>query len=409
MKVLISAYACEPLKGSEPGVGWAWAREMSSCTDLSVMTRANNRKSIEECGESWVRNIHWIYFDLPVWARLWKRGSRGANLYYWLWQCAAFFFIKNIHRAEKFDVIHHATFGRYWVPSWLGLLDAGFVFGPVGGGEDTPPGLTPAGKGKISDLLRSTVRKLSKFDPILRATLHRKRSVAVAATDETRRRLVWDMRPLRTELVPQCALDDTMLAKFGSLPAPQPGRVRIISIGRLVPWKGYHLGLRAFARVVGRFPNASYWLVNDGPEQERLESLAEKLGIAGNVTFFGKLRSLDEVYAKLGAADILLHPALHEAFGNVCLEAMAAGRPVVCLSGGGPGLQITRTVGSAVKTGSEQETVESLADAIIRIGGDPELLASMSEAAKKRAAKFFSWKKNASQMLGIYRSVLLSA
>jgi len=76
----MSAYACEPGKGSEPGVGWNWAREMSRWHDVWMLTRANNRPTIEgalQQGES--AGLHCLYFDLPRWARFWKKGARGIQ------------------------------------------------------------------------------------------------------------------------------------------------------------------------------------------------------------------------------------------------------------------------------------------------------------------------------------------
>jgi glycosyltransferase involved in cell wall biosynthesis len=404
--VLLSAYACEPGRGSEPGVGWAWARELSECVDLSVLTRTNNRDTIEQSGECWVGKVSWIYYDLPRWALWWKRGARGANLYYCLWQIGAYIHVRKIHRRTPFDIIHHATFGRYWVPSWLSLLDAAFVFGPVGGGEDTPSGLRAgfSWAGRVADAVRSVARRLAELDPVLRYSLHRSRSVAVAATEETARKL----RSLgvgRCEIVPQCALDKKQIATFDALPRPKRDRFRVISIGRLVSWKGYHLGIRSFALLSAQFTNAEYWIVNDGPEMERLKSLSNDLGLGEKVKFLGKLPSLTDVYAALGQSDLLLHPALHEAFGNVCLEAMAAGRPVVCLQGGGPGFQVTNSTGLAVPATSESQTVGALAQALSQLARDPERRLAMGIAARKRARDNFVWSTVAEIMLGVYFSV----
>jgi hypothetical protein len=92
MKVLLSAYACEPGKGSEPGVGWSWVRQIARFAEVWVITRANNRGTIEKAlREEPLPNVHWVYFDLPRWARFWKKGQRGVHLYYYLWQVGIYF------------------------------------------------------------------------------------------------------------------------------------------------------------------------------------------------------------------------------------------------------------------------------------------------------------------------------
>jgi glycosyltransferase involved in cell wall biosynthesis len=405
-RVLLSAYACEPGKGSEPGVGWAWARELSQYVTLSVLTRTNNRSVIESSGECWVPKVTWIFYDLPSWAIWWKRGARGANLYYFIWQIGAYMHVRKIHRRTPFDIIHHVTFGRYWMPSWLSLLDAAFVFGPVGGGEDTPSGLRSGASwaGRMADVIRSVAKRMSALNPVLGYSLHRSRSVVVAATDETARKLR-SLGVTHCYIVPQCALDKNQMATFDALPRPERDRFRVISIGRLVSWKGYHLGIRAFAKLADRFPNAEYWIVNDGPEMERLKNLSSDLGVGEKVRFLGKLPALVDVYAALGHSDVLLHPALHEAFGNVCLEAMAASRPVVCLQGGGPGFQVTDLTGIAVPATSEKETVDALAHALSQLAKYPELRLTMGREARKRAREIFVWSTVADIMRRIYGSV----
>src|SRR2546422_9912961 len=90
LKVLISAYACEPDKGSEPEVGWQWALQMSRFHDVTVLTRENNRANIErELPRLTGPKPVFIYFDLaPVLLRM-KKNLRMHRGYYVLWQRAA--------------------------------------------------------------------------------------------------------------------------------------------------------------------------------------------------------------------------------------------------------------------------------------------------------------------------------
>ena len=91
MRVLAFAYACEPGKGSEPGAGWIWSRMLARIGEVWVITRESNRVAIEaalaQVPEK--ENLHFEYVDLPARARFWKRGAKGARLYYLLWQVAA--------------------------------------------------------------------------------------------------------------------------------------------------------------------------------------------------------------------------------------------------------------------------------------------------------------------------------
>ena len=85
LKVLVSAYACEPNRGSESGIGWNWVREISKSCDVWVITRANNRPLIERAlATETLCNTHFVYFDVRRWIGFWKKGQRGVRVYYYL-------------------------------------------------------------------------------------------------------------------------------------------------------------------------------------------------------------------------------------------------------------------------------------------------------------------------------------
>src|SRR6516164_1163816 len=100
LRVLVSAYACEPGMGSEPGIGWNTVRELGQRHEVWVITRANNQAKIESAlASSPMPSVHFVYFDLPKWSRFWKRGSRAVNLYYYLWQLGAYFTARKLMRS----------------------------------------------------------------------------------------------------------------------------------------------------------------------------------------------------------------------------------------------------------------------------------------------------------------------
>jgi hypothetical protein len=143
LKILLSAYACEPGKGSEPGIGWHWALEIARLGhEVHILTRSNNVQAIQR-GLAELDGLRLTVhgYDLPTWARWWKKGMRGVRLYYVLWQWGAYRHARRLHSTLRFDLVHHITFGVFRHPSFMGRLGIPFVFGPIGGGESTPPGL----------------------------------------------------------------------------------------------------------------------------------------------------------------------------------------------------------------------------------------------------------------------------
>lgn len=407
LKVLLSAYACESGKGSEPGVGWGVAREMARFHDVWVITRANNRTAIEaELARNPVPGLNFVYYDLPRWARFWKSGQRGVQLYYYLWQIGAYFVARNLHRRIGFDLIHHVTFVKYWSPSLLALLPVPFIWGPVGGGESAPRAFWRdfSLRGHVYEALRGLARWLGEHDPLVRLTARRS-AVALATTNETAARLR-KLGARNVQVFSEVGLSKEEIAELGKIEGRSGNPVWFISIGRLLHWKGFHLGLRAFAEA--GLAGAEYWIVGDGPERRRLETLARNLGIAERVKFWGTLPR-EETLQKLAECDVLVHPSLHDSGGWVCIEAMAAGKPIICLDLGGPAIQVTNRTGFKVPALAPVQAVSQIAIAIRRLASEPRLRKSMREAGRRRVTDHFEWSKKINYLLQIYEEAQNSA
>jgi glycosyltransferase involved in cell wall biosynthesis len=401
----VSAYACEPEKGSEAAVGWNWVRQSSRFHEVWVITRANNRGSIERAlAKGALPNVHWVYFDLPRWARFWKQGQCGVHAYYYLWQLGAYYVARKLHREVGFDLVHHVTFVNYWMPSFLVLLPVPFVWGPVGGGESAPATFwrSFSFRGKVFELLRDAARRLGETDPSVKVTA-RRAAAALAATHQTEARLqILGCR--NVSQFSQVGLPQDEIRRLDSVPFRQDGPFRLVSVGNLLHWKGFKLGLHAFARFRSRLEASQYWIIGDGPEREALARVAGELGVAGSVKFWGAIPR-QQVLERLRECDVLVHPSLHDSGGWVCLEAMAAARPVVCLDLGGPALQVTEETGIRVPAVSPEQVVTDLSAAIERLAKDPTLRVSMGNAARQRVREHFDWDQKGALMMSLYESV----
>ena len=401
-RVLLSAYACEPAKGSEPGIGWNWMRQISRFADVCVITRESNRAAIEQSPEpAALPNVHFYYFDLPRWARLWKKGGRGLQLYYYLWQIGIARQVRKLHRQFNFDVVHHVTFGTCWFPSPLAFLSVPFIWGPVGGGESAPWSFwrSYSFRGKLHELVRTLGLKRGDWDPLVRSTA-RHATIALATTAQTEERL----RAIgckSIEILPHAALDEEDVRTLHNVPERTAGAFRIFSVGRMLHWKGFHLGLAAFARLHQVFPASEYWIIGEGPEQAGLKKLARKLGVESSVTFFNQI-SRTEVLARIAECDAMLHPTLHDSSGWASVEAMACGRPVVCLDLAGPALQVDPDNGCKVPAITPEQSIRDLASALQMLAGDPEKRLRMGRAARAKVAAELNWPRKADQILAIY-------
>jgi glycosyltransferase involved in cell wall biosynthesis len=373
LRVLITAYACEPALGSEAGIGWNSVEQVSRFHEAWVITRANNRPRIDSFLDGRpLPGVHWVFLDLPRWAMFWKRGPKGARPYYYLWQIAAYRAARRLHAEVGFDLAHHSTFGTYWMPTFLARLNVPFIWGPVGGGESGPRFLyrTMSLRGRLLEIGRDFVRAVAEHDPAVRAAA-RHADVALATTEETAVRLR-RLGSRRVELLSHVALSTPELERLSRLPRRSGEPFRLVSIGRLLHWKGIHLGIEAFAHLRREIPDAEYWIIGEGPERRRLERLARRLNLDGAVRFLGSVRR-EEVFDVLDHCEVLVHPSFHDSGGYVLAEAMAAARPVICLDLGGPGIIVSPESGVKVPARAPDQIVADLAAAMVSLARNPEL------------------------------------
>lgn len=404
MKILLSAYACEPGKGSEPGIGWNWALGLAHAGhEVWVVTRANNRAAIERAlaGEP-EANLRFVFYDLPAWARWWKRGARGMRTYYLLWQWGAYRAARRVCRENRFDLVHHLTFGVFRHPSFMGRLGLPFVFGPVGGGESAPRALrrTFPLRGYLTDLARDLANWLVRIDPLM-ASVYRRAELTLCKTAETLERIPGRYRD-------KCRVYLEVGTDAAAQPPPRRhatvGRFRVLYVGRLLYWKGVHLGLMAFARLLERHPEAHLTIVGGGRDEQWLRALARRLGIAEAVTWISWLER-DAVLHIYPRHDVFLFPSLHDSSGNAVLEALAGGLPVVCLKLGGPGELVDDSCGVRVLPADPAHVVRGLARALLALADEPRLVERMSQSAVRRARVQFSWQCQIARMEALYLMV----
>lgn len=405
-RVLMSAFACEPGRGSEQEVGWRWALEMSRWYDVTVLTQTRNRPGIErELGKGLPggRTLAFEYFQLP--RPVYRLKSRFDPLtwpYYAWWQWAARRAAARLHAQRPFALAHHVTFVSFRVPVWLKRLGVPVVFGPVGGADEAPFYLLSRGFGPgiwCKEVLRNLLTGASRSLMGLLPPLRDGRGICLAATPAMAR--IFDRAGLPNELFPAVGIDP---GPSRDHPMPTAGAPRFLFVGRFHPLKGVHLLLEAFVRAA--IPGARLTLVGSGAQEPRLRRLADRLGVADRLTWTGKLPRA-ELAARYREHDVLVAPSLYESGGLVALEAMAQGLPAVVLDVGGHSLSVVDGCGIKVSTqGSSDEVIDGLAAAMRAYAADPERIGADGNRARQRVASHYGWPRKAEQMLAVYQRLI---
>jgi glycosyltransferase involved in cell wall biosynthesis len=367
------------------------AQVISRQHQVYVLTSATHRPGIEaELAQHPNPNLQVIYLDPLGWVYDWSRQRRfpiDVMLHYYLWQIQAYWVARSLHQQEKFNLAHHVTYVRYSSPSFLSLLPIPFLWGPVGGAEACPKAFLAdlSWKNQLYEGLRALAQQLGEWDPMVRLTA-RNSSVAWAATQDTAVRL-GQMGAPQVQAMSQLCMPMEAIQELSQYACQPYAPMRFISIGRLLHWKGFHLGLQAFARA--NLPGSEYWIVGDGPENAELRELVQQLQIEPQVKFFGGLPR-GEVLQKLAQSAVLVHPSLHDSGGWVCLEAMAMAKPVICLNLGGPATIVPSPAGVKLPAESPQQVIQDLAAAMQQLGSDPSLQQQMGSVGQAAVAEHYS-------------------
>ena len=200
---------------------------------------------------------------------------------------------------------------------------------------------------------------------------------------------------------------------FGPPTVPAPGTsppahetATIALVGRIAAWKGQHIFLHAAALVRDEFPQARFQIIG-APlfgEHEYAQSLRRMvcaLGLTDRVAFLG---FREDVPALLAGADVVVHAStLGEPFGQVVIEGMAAGKPVVATDGGAlPEIVIPGETGLLVPMGD----APALAAALRALLEDPVRAAAMGTAGRRRVRERFTIAHTVRKMESIYEHLL---
>lgn len=404
MKILYSAYTCNPYKGSESGLGWNWAY----CNALLghevwCLTRTFEKQFIEEkLKEIPALKLNFIYIELPLHIKKLHRYLPGVYLKYLLWQHAAYKVAKQKHDEINFDLIHHTAWGSFQLGTELWKLDAPLIFGPVGGGQVAPPEF----KSYFHEHWRSEVNRnrmsnlLLKLNPNTKK-MAKKAALILSTNDETTA-LTKKTGAQRVEFF----LDTGLPADFYPPTCPKRDSLdvmRILWVGRLFARKGLPLVLEALSKVK---PHVKFKLtiVGDGPMAKYVPDWIKDFQLEDKVDWKGRVPWTTVKNAYLHH-DVFMFCSLRDSVAVQLLEAMAYGLPVITLNQHGAKKVVQDNAGIKIEPTTKNETVLELAKAVETMYSDPKLRAEMGSNGYT-FAKTCTWTEKAAQIQKYYMQVV---
>ncbi|MEI7775789.1 MAG: glycosyltransferase family 4 protein [Verrucomicrobiota bacterium] len=409
------AEACNPEWSSVPLVGFSIAKGLAARDelDLTLVSQVRNREALLKNPLSKAVPIHFIdneWVAKPIYQL--GKFLRGGNSLSWTTATAVawpsyMFFEKMLARqfaqrlkGGEFDLIHRITPLTPTFGSPLArLTKTPMLIGPLNGGLPWPKEYPNLVKQEKEWLV--PIRNAYRYLPYYKSTYKHLAGV-IAGSKSAEREIPRYFRGKRY-YIPENGVD---LERFPlHLDEEKPENpFRFVSVGRLVPYKGMDLILKAMTKLTNKH-RCELLIIGDGPERQSLEALSQSLGIAEKVTFRGWIQH-QEIAVELSRSHAFVFPSLREFGGGVVLEAMAMGLPSIVVDYGGPAELVTPESGIMLPMMPGPEMERSLAQAMDTIMADKALRDTMGINARARLLKDFTWDAKAEKLVSIYRDLL---
>ncbi|MBL3656786.1 glycosyltransferase family 4 protein [Fulvivirga sediminis] len=405
--ILITAYAVNPYKGSEDGMGWNGILQVARHNHVIAVTRKNNRPDIEkyikenECCIKDLNSISFLYYDWPKWTRWWKKGPLLSMIYFYMWQLGMPLFLWR--KKAKFDVAHNFNFHNDWSPSFLWLLSKPFVWGPIGHHPKIPKEhLLKYGKSYyLKDRILWVVKNIFwHLDPFLWIT--KKKAIKILCMNSSVAQKL-KLNEFKYEIIPSVAVENPVI-----LSSEHKNKFTVMMAARMVPLKGFDVTIKAFSAFKNSLPvedqeKVNLLLIGSGPQKEKLMKLSDMLDLKDNCTFISWINrdALLKLYQK---ASVFLFPS-HEGAGMVVAEALSFGVPVLCYDNYGPGELVPLSSSLKVTMNGYDSEVDAYRTKLLELYYSSSLMNSESKMAKEHFNNWLHWNVRGNQYKNIYQDL----
>ena len=304
-----------------------------------------------------------------------------------------------IKQGWDFDLVHQINPLAMRYPCPAAGLGIDFIVGPLAGSLETPKGFRSE---SVDDQwfrkLRNIDRTRLRYDPWLRRTFEQSSlNLGVAPYVEE----LLGPKSSRFEIMSEIGLEQTHLHKTAKAHPKEP--LKLLFVGRIIRTKGVIDAIRAVARLK-QPKNVTFDIIGDGDLKKACEQESLKLGLENIVNFHGRIprNEVENWYRK---SDVFLFPSFREPSGNVVVEALSNGLPVITCDNGGPGYVINESCGLLVTPNSPETFPRMLAEAIETLVQSPEKMEALSENALRRAHELFPWPNKIDRLAAFYSQI----
>lgn len=397
-----------------PLVGWSHYRALSEQADVHLVTQQRNREAIARAGLAEGKDFTVIDHESVVGPAyklanlLGGRGGKGWTLRVAAYSLAYPFFERKLWKqlggrikAGEFDVVHQLTplspTSSPTMAKRCAKVGVPFLWGPINGGVPWPKAFDRERRKEREWLTK--VRGITKLSPRYRSVRKHAAALLVGSGDTLRQ--MPDYALDRCLYLPENGIDPARFTARRTRKATDGKPLRLVFLGRLVPYKGCDMALAA-AEPLLRSGRATFDVFGDGPEMAKLKTMTADWP---GVTLHGNVPHA-QLAERLAEMDLLVFPSIREFGGAVVLEAMAVGLPSLIVDYGGPGDLLSPETGWAVPMGDRAGIIAAVRNKLEAIDVDRAAIDHKGAAGITRVAGEFTWQAKASRTVEAYRWVL---
>lgn len=396
--LIVSAYACEPLKGSEPAVGWNWVLQLARRNRVHVITRANNQEVIEaHLPQDISENLVWHYYDTPAFIKRLKKRDKGLYFYNFCWQIGIVNVARRIAQKEHIDYAIHLTFGSIWMPTFLPFLNIPFIWGPMGGGECVPISFLKVmpWKQRIVQYYRYFLNATTLVNPFIVQPAHRAKAILVRTPNT--QRIIPCFYQNKTHVLLETAMDHKIFErqKFNY----EADVVKLVISARLISIKNIPTAIRALSYI----KTNKRWqltIIGSGPDLGIINKEIKHQGY-NNVKIIPSMPR-EEALNLIQESDIFVFPSLKEGGTWALMEAMAIGLPVVCANWAGMAVETNEETAIRLYVSEPKQMEIDMGAALTRLINDSDLRKKIGSAARERIRTLFSWEAKGDFMENLF-------
>jgi glycosyltransferase involved in cell wall biosynthesis len=397
MRVLVSALSCNSHHGSEALVGYKYAEALARRHAVTVLasppaeTPAGARLFTVNAGSCNFNDVGagpLARFELRQLPRAW-----------------------GLHQRQHFDLVHRVT------PSWIGnasvlaALRVPLMIGPLLAADRPPESFgpyltraaTPSSMGRLHPQRLATGVASRAGAWLAERHVHLRPARKILVGTQTALKHVPARFRGKCEPVTYSGVEHDYFVPSATRLGDQP--LQLLYVGRLVPYKGLELLLRALALAAQRCDLQLRVVGGGNPNYAAFcQELSRDLGVAQRVQFTPAVPRADlrDLYQQ---ADVFCFPTLCDTYGIALLEAMSCGCAVVVSDVAGAGEMVVDGTGLRIPLRNPGQFIGEFAEALITLARDKVLRLGLGRAARSRILAHHDWNAIGRQVLRIYEQL----